>query len=245
MGTTITNPAQAVPATAIPGSPSKAKSDLIIAFVVCYLSIMFCGIATMLMSVYLPVVVKDLLGNVTDEKMNNVGAYINSVFLFGSMFGGFTWGLICDRIGRSRSVILSTAFYGLFTLLTAFTSSWLMVGVYRFLTGFGVGGVMVTTNILISELWPEKKRAIALGIVSAAMPVGFIIAGATNNLMANWHSAFLAGIVPLTISVISVFVLPESSSWKNNRIGAADDGRLNKKLFAEEYRKNLVHGSLI
>ena len=245
MGATITNPRQAAPAASIPGSSSKAKSDLIIAFVVCYLGIMFCGIATMLMSVYLPVVVKDLLGNVTAEKMNNVGAYINSVFLFGSMFGGFTWGLICDRIGRSRSVILSTAFYGLFTLLTAFTSSWLMVGVYRFLTGFGVGGVMVTTNILISELWPEKKRAIALGIVSAAMPVGFIIAGATNNLMANWHIAFLAGIAPLTISVFSVFVLPESSSWTNNRIVAASNTPLNKKLFTEEYRKNLVHGSLI
>jgi MFS family permease len=206
---------------------------------------MFCGIATMLMSVYLPVVVQDLLGAVTEEKMNNVGAYINSVFLFGSMFGGFTWGLICDRIGRSRSVILSTAFYGLFTLLTAFTSSWLMVGIFRFLTGFGVGGVMVTTNILIAELWPEKKRAIALGIVSAAMPVGFIVAGAVNNLLSDWHSAFLAGIVPLVVAIFSVFTLPESSSWKLNRIVAADDDHNKKKLFAHEYRKNLLHGSLI
>jgi hypothetical protein len=48
---------------------------------------MFSGIASMLMSVYLPVVVKDLLGTVTGEKMNNVGAYINSIFIFGSMFG--------------------------------------------------------------------------------------------------------------------------------------------------------------
>ena len=80
MGATITNPRQAAPAASIPGSSSKAKSDLIIAFVVCYLGIMFCGIATMLMSVYLPVVVKDLLGNVTAEKMNNVGAYIIGLY---------------------------------------------------------------------------------------------------------------------------------------------------------------------
>src|SRR5262245_19278 len=99
MATTITNPQEVIPAATIPGTSSGTKSDLIIAFVVCYLSIMFCGISTMLMSVYLPVVVKDLLGEVTDEKVNNVGAYINSVFLFGSMFGGFTWGIICDRIG--------------------------------------------------------------------------------------------------------------------------------------------------
>ena len=100
---------------------------------------MFSGIASMLMSVYLPVAVKDLLGNVTDEKMNNVGAYINSIFIFGSMFGGFAWGFICDKTGRAKAVILSTAFYGLFTVLTAFSSSWLIVGIYRFMTGFGVG----------------------------------------------------------------------------------------------------------
>src|SRR5674476_662793 len=126
---------------------SPARHHLIAAFIICFISIMFSGITSMLMSVYLPVAVKDLLGNVTEEKMNNVGAYINSVFIFGSMFGGFAWGFICDKTGRSKAVILSTALYGLFTVLTAFPSSWLMVGIYRFITGFGVGGVIVTTNI--------------------------------------------------------------------------------------------------
>src|SRR5678809_1360155 len=152
METIAVNEQQPISATTLAGSSSKAKGKLAIAFIVCYVSIMFSGISSMLMSVYLPVAVKDLLGNVTDEKMNNVGAYINSVFIFGSMFGGFAWGFICDKIGRSKAVILSTAFYGLFTMLTAFSSSWLMVGIYRFLTGFGVGGVIVTTNILVACL---------------------------------------------------------------------------------------------
>jgi MFS family permease len=233
------------PVSAVTGSSSKIKGSLTIAFVVCFLSIMFSGIASMLMSVYLPVAVKDLLGNVTDEKMNNVSAYISSVFIFGSMLGGFGWGFMCDRIGRSRSVILSTAFYGLFTVLTAFSSSWLMVGVYRFLTGFGVGGVIVTTNILVCELWPQKKRAVVLGIVSAAMPVGFIVAGAMNNLLTNWHNAFLTGTVPLVVSVFSLFALTESESWKKNKIASAGNSHLNKKLFAPGYRENLLTGSLI
>ena len=50
---------------------------LTIAFIVCFFSIMFSGISSMLMSVYLPVVVKDLMGNVGQDKLNNVGAYIN------------------------------------------------------------------------------------------------------------------------------------------------------------------------
>ena len=239
------NAEQPTSAASLPVSSSEVKGKLTTAFIVCFVSIMFSGIASMLMSVYLPVAVKDLLGNVTDEKMNNVGAYINSVFIFGSMFGGFAWGFICDRIGRARAVILSTAFYGLFTVLTAFSSSWLLVGIYRFLTGFGVGGVIVTTNILVSELWPEKKRAVVLGIVSAAMPVGFIAAGAMNNLLTNWHNAFLTGLVPLAVAAFSVFTLAESESWKKNKYGPANSSHFSKKLFAHEYSKSLLTGSVI
>jgi len=224
---------------------SPAKYRLSIAFIICFISIMFSGIASMLMSVYLPVAVKDLLGNVSEEKMNNVGAYINSVFIFGSMFGGFAWGFICDRTGRSKAVILSTALYGLFMVLTAFPSSWLMVGIYRFITGFGVGGVMVTTNILIAELWPGKKRAIALGIVSAAMPVGFIAAGAMNNILSDWHLAFLTGFVPIAAAIIAILILPESPSWKSNKQKTGINHRFSNKLFDPGYKKNLVSGSVI
>src|SRR4029078_4489096 len=100
---------------------SVGTRSLATAAVICYISIMFSGISSMLMSVYLPVAVKDLLGNVSDERMNYISAYINSVFIFGSMFGGFAWGFICDKIGRSKAVIFSTVLYALFTLLTAFS----------------------------------------------------------------------------------------------------------------------------
>ena len=224
---------------------SGVKNNLAVAFAVCFISIMFSGITSMLMSVYLPVVTKDLLGNVTTEKMNNVSAYINSIFIFGSMFGGFAWGFICDKIGRSKAVIFCTALYGLFTVLTAFSSSWLLVGVYRFITGFGVGGVIVTTNILIAEVWPEKRRAVAIGIVSSAMPVGFIVAGAMNNLLPDWHSAFLTGIIPLATALVALFVLSESRSWKQNQQSLLQGSAFSTKLFASGYKKNVVKGSLI
>ena len=221
------------------------KSNLTTAFIICYISIMFSGISSMLMSVYLPVAVKDLLGNVSGERMNTISAYINSIFIFGSMFGGFTWGYLCDKIGRSKAVIFSTALYALFTILTAFSSSWLLVGFYRFATGFGIGGIIVTTNILIAELWPKKNRAVALGIVSAAMPVGFIVAGALNNLIPEWRNAFLTGVIPLITAVVAIFVLPESLNWKQNRKSSANEALFSNKLFASSYRDNLVKGSII
>ena len=113
--------------------------------------------------------------------MNDVSAWINSVFIFGWMFGGIAWGIICDKIGRSRSVVLSTACFGVFAIITGLSSSWLLVSICRFFSGFGIGGVLVTTVILIAELWKDKKGAIIQGIVSLAMPVGFFAAGAINN----------------------------------------------------------------
>jgi MFS family permease len=223
--------------------PSSTKRSLAVAFIVCYISIMFSGISSMLMSVYLPVAVKDLLGNITDERMNYISAYINSIFIFGSMFGGFAWGFICDKIGRSKAVIFSTALYALFTILTAFSSSWLLVGFYRFATGFGVGGVIVTTNILIAEIWSEKRRAVALGIVSAAMPVGFIVAGALNNLIPEWRTAFLTGVVPLITAIIAMFVLAEPESWK--QVNQSTNNEVSTQIFSIDYRKNLVSGSIV
>ncbi len=243
MDTTTINTKRTSKSVSVGAHPSKYA--LAAAFIICFISIMFSGIASMLMSVYLPVAVKDLLGNVAEKKLNNVGAFINSVFIFGSMFGGFAWGFICDKIGRSKAVILSTALYGLFTVLTALLSSWLLVGVYRFMTGFGVGGVIVTTNILIAELWPEKKRAVALGIVSAAMPVGFIAAGAMNNLLTDWHMAFLTGIVPLALAIIAIIILPESPYWKRNKQKTDIPHNFSNNLFNSRHKKNLASGSVI
>src|SRR3954470_6999219 len=145
------------------GVVKKVKTNKrILLFAICFISTMFGGTVSTLMSVYLPVAVKDLLGDVSAEKFNNVSAYISSIFIFGWMFGGIVWGLICDKMGRSRTVILATAFYALFTVSTGFSSSWFLVAVCRFLSGLGIGGVLVTTNILVAEAWSPKKRAVAL-----------------------------------------------------------------------------------
>lgn len=216
-----------------------------IAFIVCFFSTFFSGVISMLMSVYLPVVVRDLLGNVSTEKMNDVSAWINCVFIFGWMFGGIVWGIICDKIGRSKSVILSTACFGLFALITGLSSSWLLVSICRFLSGFGIGGVLVTTTILVGELWTEKKKAVMQGIVSVAMPVGFFAAGAINNFTEDWRTAFYVSIAPVVLAVFACFTLPESEKWKTEKAGIQKRESSNKQLFAPAYRKNLLVGSVV
>jgi predicted MFS family arabinose efflux permease len=226
-------------------SSTIVTTKLSIAFIVCFLSTFFSGIISMLMSVYLPVVVKDLLGNVSEEKMNDVSAWINCVFIFGWMFGGIVWGIICDKIGRAKSVVLSTACFGLFALITGLSSSWLLVSICRFLSGFGIGGVLVTTTILVGELWPEKKKAVMQGIVSVAMPIGFFAAGAINNFTEDWRTAFWIGLAPLALALFAYFTLPESEKWRTDKQSAKKKENINKQLFAPAYRKNLLTGSVV
>jgi MFS family permease len=228
-----------------PVSSEKIQKNLAAVFVFCFLSTLLAGVASMLMSVYLPVVVKDLLGNVSEEKMNNVSALINSIFIFGWMFGGIIWGIICDRTGRSKSVILSTACFGIFTVLTALSSSWFLISVCRFFTGFGIGGLLVTATVFIEELWSDKKKAIVQGMVALAMPIGFFTAGAINNLSQDWRTAFLVGIAPILFALIAFFILPESEKWKTNKRVSGEKEKINNQLFAPAFRKNLLTGSVI
>lgn len=244
MQTGTINPARTIVDT-LPSAASKSSARLMIVFIICFLSTFFSGIVSMLMSVYLPVAVKDLLGSVTEEKMNNVSAWINAVFIFGWMFGGIVWGFICDKIGRSKSVAFSTFFFGLFALLTAFAPSWFLVSACRFLSGFGIGGVMVTTTVLIDELWNEKKKAVIQGMVGLAMPVGFFAAGAINNFTGNWRQAFWISIIPVILAVTATFAVPESLQWKAGKDVNSPKKTIDKTLFAPAYLKNLFTGSVI
>ena len=182
-------------------------------FAVCFISSLFGGVVSTLMSVYLPVAVKDLLGEVSTERFNDVSAAINSVFIFGWMFGGITWGFLCDRIGRSRTVVLSTICFGLFTLLTGMVSSWFGVMVCRFMSGFGVGGVLVTTTILVSETWSGKKRAVALGILSISIPVCRV----RSRRVRSSSSRYATRAARPCLSLRSVFRHPVSRSSSASR----------------------------
>ncbi|CAN5543406.1 MFS transporter [soil metagenome] len=211
-------------------------------FVICVLSNVFGGTVSTLMSVYLPIVAKDLLGEVDIDNLSFISAYVNSVFILGWAIGGMAWGILSDRIGRSRAMVLSIGSYGLFTILTGFTNSWELIMLCRFLSGFGVGGVLVVTPTILSEVWPEKSRGIFIGVLSIGFPIGIFSAGLIDYLVSNWHEAFFVGMIPLGLSVVGVFSLRESEKWvkTKNEEGVQKPGI----MFDKSHRNNLLVGSV-
>lgn len=221
------------------------KSYLGTLFVICFLSVLFGGIVSTLMAVYLPVAVRDLLGNKSANELNRISAFINAAFVFGWAIGGFVWGWIGDRIGRKQTIIFSVACYGLFTLLTAYLPGWSAVVLCRFLSGFGMGGVLVATTTIMVEEWPEKTRAIFLGILSISMPIGIFSAGMINGVASDWHSGFLIGIVPLVIAIVSIWWLKESEPWKQHRENPGEYIHRDNTIFSGTHKRDLLVGSVI
>src|ERR1700712_4559005 len=138
-------------------------------FAICFFGTAFAGTVSTLMSVYLPVAVRDLLGDKNPDELNQISAYINAVFIFGGAVGGFISGIIGDRAGRKVAVIFSVACYAAFTVLTGYMPNWWGIVICRFFSGFGLGGVLVTTTTLMMEEWPKKSRAIFMGILSISI----------------------------------------------------------------------------
>jgi MFS family permease len=213
-------------------------------FAICFISTAFGGAVSTLMSVYLPVAVKDLLGNKSPEEINSISGYINALFIFGWAFGGFMWGVICDRIGRKKSLLLAISCYGIFTILTGLMPNWWGIVICRFLSGFGVGGVLVTSLILISEVWPARSKAIFIGILSISFPVGIFSAGLINYMIASWRQGFWIGLVPFIIAISGIWLLKESEKWQILQADRIKPGIKKTTLFTKEHRRELIVGSL-
>jgi MFS family permease len=217
----------------------------ILLFTICILSTVFGGAVSTLMSVYLPVVLKDLSIDKSLKELNDISAYINAVFIFGWTFGGFLWGLISDRIGRKKSLLSSIAFYGLFTVLTGMMPNWWSIVICRFLSGFGVGGVLVVSVILMSEVWPKRSKAIYIGILSIGFPIGIFSAGLISYIFAYWRLGFFVGFIPLLIAIGSIFILKESPGWHAHQAEIALSGSLKKFAFSKDNHRPLIFGSII
>lgn len=224
---------------------TRIRTDgyLYLLFTLCFLSGVFGGIASTLLSAYLPDVLKDLASGESDTEQT--GAIINSAYLFGMMFGGILTGFFSDRFGRKPAAVLAVGCLGLFTLLSAFSPDWKILAAFRFLTGFGTGAVLLTSAVLTSEAWPERNRGVALGILSITIPAGIFSAGLITYNVPVWRNGFLTGIAPLVLALLAWFFLKESEVWQRSNTASDQKRAASVSIFHPSVRRDLVLGSII
>lgn len=137
--------------------------------------------------------------------------------LFGLMAGALLLGPMADRFGRKPVLLLSVAFFGLTSLLSAFADNMTTLLVLRFLTGLGLGGAMPTTITLTSEYCPQARRASLVTLMFCGFTIGSALGGlVAAQLLASvgWRGILtIGGVIPLLLVPALLFALPESLRW--------------------------------
>src|SRR5580692_2550640 len=99
-----------------------------------------------------------------------------TIFMTGWATGGLVFGVLGDRIGRARTMIITILLYSLFTGLSALSVSVWDFAFYRFLTGLGVGGEFAVGVSLVAEVMPAVARTYALALLQALSGIGNVTA---------------------------------------------------------------------
>ncbi len=168
---------------------------------------------------------------------------IHTGMLLGWSLGGLIFGIVADRWGRSKTLVLTIFLYCLFTGLTALCKSPEQVLVARFLTGLGIGGEWAAGAALIAETVPDNFRARAAAFLQTAAAVGSIIGVFISMRVGelNWRLVYIAGIIPAIICLVARFKLEPDRPTERQRSSNA----FFELIKTAPYNKNLILAILI
>ena len=150
---------------------------------------------------------------------------LNSLTLLASGIGGVAFGFIADRLGRKRALMLSILTYSVCSFASGLATSVLMLAVFRFILGLGMGGEWNTGATLVAETWPTELRAKAISIVQSSWAIGYALAALAVGIVlhyADWRMAFFIGILPALVVLWIRRDVPESEMWQERHGRAAD-----------------------
>jgi MFS family permease len=143
-----------------------------------------------------------------------------SLTLAASALGGVLFGVLADRVGRTRALMASILVYSLFTFACGLAQDVVQLAVFRVLLGLGMGGEWATGAALVAETWPARHRGKALGVMQSAWAVGYAVAAAVTALLLprfGWRAVFFVGVVPALVTLWIRRSVPESEVWREAR----------------------------
>src|SRR5689334_10314568 len=144
---------------------------------------------------------------VTESQISGLGG---ALYVAGACVGALFFGWLTDRYGRKKLFLITLGVYLVATALTAFSfSAWWFL-LFRFFTGFGIGGEYAAINSAIDELIPARHRGRIDIVINGTYWFG-AFAGALitvpllTQLPVNigWRIAFGLGVV-LGLAIILV-----------------------------------------
>ena len=202
------------PAPADDERPGYAKRWWVLATMTVCLLVVIMG--NTILNVALPTLQRDL-GATQGELQWAVDAYI---LVFAGLL--FTWGVIGDRIGRKRVLLIGLTVFAVGSVFAAFSDSPIELIGWRAVMGIGGAAVQPTTLAVITNVFPPRERGRAIGVWAGT--AGIAVAGgplAGGAVLEHfwWGSVFLVGVPVAVLGVVAVLAfVPESKDPSPGRL---------------------------
>jgi SHS family lactate transporter-like MFS transporter len=131
--------------------------------------------------------------------------------------GAFVFGLIADRWGRRVPLMLDIVFFSVMEVLSGLAPTYRAFYILRLLYGVGMGGTWGVGASLSMESVPAKWRGVLSGVLQEGYAVGNLLAAVAFWTVFphwGWRPMFFIGVVPALLTLVALFGVQESDSWK-------------------------------
>jgi MFS family permease len=155
-----------------------------------------------------------------------VAGGLQSLTLLASAAGGIAFGVLADRAGRTRALMLSVLIYSVFTAACGFAQTAVQLAVFRIGLGIGMGGEWASGAALVSETWPARDRGKALGLMQSSWAIGYGLAALVAWFVQDvagfgWRTVFFVGVLPALFAFWVRLRVEEPPAWREARLKPA------------------------
>ncbi len=178
---------------------------------------------------------------------------LTSVLLLGWAAGGVLFGYIGDRIGRTRTMLLTILMYAIGTAACAFAPNIWVLLAFRIVASLGIGGEWAAGASMVAEVMPEKRRVEAGALLYTSAAFGTTLATFLNLQIAghwfadqpevSWRYVFLCGLIPAAVAFGIRLFVKEPERWTQVARNSAPP-RLSE-LFSPQLRRYTRSGFLM
>ncbi len=195
-----------------PTTDDRQRRTLLWVVTISTIALLFDGYDLVVYGTIVPTLLADpsQLGELSPQQAGTLGSYA----MVGVLVGALTAGAIGDRIGRRKLMLVNIAWFSLGMGASAMAESLQTFGLFRFLTGLGVGALVATVGALVAEFAPPGRRNYYNAIVYSGVPAGGVTAALVAMVVPGWRSLLWIGALPIVILLpIAIAKLPESPKW--------------------------------